>query len=138
MKHFVYVYHWLYVKLYLFSLKAFSKRYVDNNFHACAMLIVCLVANFHTLLLVMDYLASGWLLKTLPSLSKAKFLTGMIVFACVNIFYFTYKGKYKVVLSEFDVEKQLMKPRNHLVGLGYLIGSWLTFGILLLVLMNIR
>jgi hypothetical protein len=122
-------FHWLYSKMYLLHLVGSGKA----NVHSGTIIVMNAMLNMNLTVLICFIGAlfqipiPRWLL----ALSFRDALIFFFLWVSANFFYFSYKGRYKKILLEFDVESKLKEPYCYMPGLIYVVLSVLSLFLLI-------
>jgi hypothetical protein len=122
-------YHWLYVKMYLLQLVSSGKAALQTG--TIIGMLAMLSLNLVLIAASINILFDIQILRLLPSLTVNKALLCLFLWTVANFFYFFYKGRYKKILLEFDVESKLKEPYCYMPGLIYVVLSILSLFLLI-------
>lgn len=121
MKLLVYVYHYLYVELYLMNIKRWGEN-EDQNFRTNVMLLFALFMNIYTLFFVCE-LFSFHVIKIVIGVPKNVILGTVLSLGLFQYLYFSHNGRYKKILENFDFSLKRKNPKYYYAGTIYAAGS---------------
>jgi hypothetical protein len=122
-------YHWLYVKMYLLQFVSSGKAALQSG--TIILMLAMLSLNLVLIAGLINIFFDIRILRLLPSLTVNKALLCLFLWTAANFFYFSYKGRYKKILLEFDVESKLKEPYCYMPGLIYVVLSGLSLFLLI-------
>jgi hypothetical protein len=123
-------YHWLYAKIYL---QLLTTGTANINFSAIGLVITMLNMNLVIVVglihIFFDIRIYAYRLTHVLSVEIA--LLCVFFWFAAHFFYFYYKGRYKKILLEFDVDAKLKEPYCYLPALIYYVASILSMFLLI-------
>jgi hypothetical protein len=130
-------YHFLYVQIYLMNLKRWS-MYESHNFLTNITLFVTLLVNVSTVVYFSEIVSRFHLVEMILIFSKSQFMAIISFLFSLQLFYFSYKGRYKKILNDFGADLKLKTPKYYYFGTIYIFGSLFIYGLTIAIAFNVN
>ena len=115
------LYHYLYFQVYLANVKVWG-QHKDQNFRTITSLTFCLLVNFLTIVIILDYF-DFHAFEKVPDLSKDLKVFIVMIFGVIQYVYFKFNNRYQKILLDFNINRELQKAKYYYVGRIYCFGS---------------